>query len=92
MEPIPQTLVDLFDSVPGNNYEVKLNNLSSCNCCYRHSIYRPATFSPWRELPFSPRVHRDGVDCPCNCRHVARWICRYCPESEEEEVSDDTLR
>ena len=53
--------------------QVKLNNLSQCNCCLRHQINKPSELEPWVEL--HPTHNRDNP-CQCDCRHKARWICR----------------
>ncbi len=53
--------------------QVKLNNLSQCNCCLRHQINKPFELKPWVEL--HPTYNLDNP-CQCDCRHKARWICR----------------
>lgn len=74
----------LFATVIGDTYQEKLNTLSLCNCCERHKINRPRIFTHWLELPFSNNYE---TNCSCNCRHVARWICRECTyEPEPEDV------
>jgi len=74
-------LMDLIqnkiDSVEGSNYQEKLNYLNNCNCCEKHKINRPSIFSAWVELPF----HNDQtLTCACDCRHMARFICRQHPD------------
>ncbi len=63
-----------FDDVPGLTYQDKLNHLSNCNCCDRHQVNKPTVFSAWHETPFhnNQTIHQ----CMCDCRHVARFICR----------------
>lgn len=74
----------LFDTVIGDTYQDKLNTLSLCNCCERHRNNRPSGFSHWLDLPQSNQ-QKNG--CNCNCRHIARWICRECPyEPGPEDV------
>ena len=53
--------------------QVKLNNLSQCNCCLRHQINKPSELKPWVELH---STHNRDNPCQCDCRHRARWICR----------------
>ena len=67
---IQQTL----DDVPGDSFQDKLNHLANCNCCQRHQVNKPTIFQVWYETPF----HNDQSihTCMCNCRHVARIICR----------------
>ena len=66
----------VIDDVPGDTYQDKLDHLSNCNCCKRHQINKPSVFTVWQETQFhnNQEVH----SCICNCRHVARFICRQC--------------
>lgn len=81
---LSQNMKQVFDSVIGDTYQEKLNTLSLCNCCERHRNNRPLFFSHWLDLPLSNQ-QKNG--CECNCRHIARWICRQCPyEPESEDV------
>jgi len=66
---------DHFDDVPGNTFQDKLNHLSNCHCCYRHQVNKPTVFQPWTE-PMSYNNTQIVNPCTCNCRHVARFICR----------------
>lgn len=68
------TLCDLFDEVPGLTFQDKLNHLSNCHCCERHQVNKPTLFQPWYETPFNNTQYIHN--CMCNCRHVARAICR----------------
>lgn len=62
-----------INCVPGNTYQDKLNFLSTCNCCHRHCMNKPMVFTCWKETT----SEYDGPrDCNCDCRHVARFICR----------------
>ena len=63
-----------IDNVPGGSYQDKLNHLSNCNCCERHLVNKPTVFAPWYETPFN--YTQNIYPCMCNCRHVARIICR----------------
>jgi len=74
------TVQQEIDSVIGNTYQDKLNTLSQCNCCERHKINRPRIFSHWFDLPYSNLTENT---CHCECRHIARWICRQCPYEPE---------
>ena len=69
-----QLLRDLFDEVPGVTFQDKLNYLSNCHCCDRHQVNKPTLFVPWHETPFN--YDQTTHPCMCNCRHVARFICR----------------
>lgn len=68
-----------FRSVPGNTWADKIVHLNKCDCCERHPKDKPKIFGPSIELP-SRKHLRDDLDtvkqCPCNCRHLARQICR----------------
>ena len=48
---------------------------ASCNCCPRHKINKPTVLTPWVEVPFTNR-RATPSDCQCDCRHMARRICR----------------
>lgn len=50
-----------------------LTFLSFCDCCDRHQKNKPVFFAPWIELPFLDTQH---FDCMCDCRNLARMICR----------------
>ena len=67
-------LQQIFDDVPGDSYQDKLNHISKCNCCVRHNVNKPVIFASWHETPF----HNTQAiyPCMCNCRHLARFICR----------------
>lgn len=74
MSRVDSLIENSFDSVPGASYSDKLNFLSNCNCCERHQINKPTLFAPWYETPFSN--NNTTHTCTCNCRHIARFICR----------------
>lgn len=67
-----------FASVPGNTWAEKVQSLNGCPCCPRHNA-RPKVFGPPIQMP-SRKHLRDDSDtikqCPCNCRHMTRQICR----------------
>lgn len=67
-------LFQTIDNVPGDSYQDKLNHLANCNCCERHQVNKPTVFAPWHETPFHNT--QATYPCMCNCRHVARFICR----------------
>lgn len=71
---ICQELQELFDEIPGETYQDKLNHLSNCHCCDRHQVNKPTVFRPWYETPYNNTQH--NYPCMCNCRHLARFICR----------------
>ena len=67
-----------FRSVPGNTWADKIVHLNKCDCCERHPKDKPKIFGPSIELP-SRKHLREELDvkkCACNCRHLARQICR----------------
>jgi hypothetical protein len=83
-------LTTSFNNVPGDTFQEKLDHLSNCNCCDRHQINKPLAFFAWCELPFNNlRNYDNDNNCKCNCRHVARFICRQhddygiCIETQE---------
>jgi hypothetical protein len=46
-------------------------------------VKKPLTFAPWTESTSSLTL-RDN-DCECDCRHMARWICRQAPKRPQVE-------
>jgi hypothetical protein len=74
---ILQSLNNVFNSLDGNTWQQKLDNLSSCDCCERHARDRPVYFQPWIDTTFTNSRENDNV-CKCKCRHTARYICRQC--------------
>ena len=67
-----------IDDIPGSSYQDKLDSLNLCNCCHRHNINKPMLFRPWIETE-TPVNSFNNHSCTCNCRHVARFICRQAP-------------
>lgn len=64
----------MIDNVPGNTFQDKLNHLANCNCCERHQLNKPILFVHWYDTSFSNNQLNNP--CTCNCRHIARFICR----------------
>jgi len=92
----PQRLLhDAFLKIPGSTWQAKLNHCASCKCCIRHQTFRPRDLVRWRELEevedgLLPTAPSRPQRCNCDCRHMARFICRqveddgstpYCPRS-----------
>tara|TARA_Y100001954_G_C15713583_1_gene554341 strand:- start:854 stop:1096 length:243 start_codon:yes stop_codon:yes gene_type:complete len=63
--------------------QAALNILSQCDCCQRHQEKKPVVLAKWIELPISERTP-DGEVCDCDCRHIARFICRHWGSEESE--------
>jgi len=78
-------LQQMFDDVPGNSYQDKLNHLANCNCCERHQLNKPTVFAAWHETP-SHNTHATYT-CVCNCRHLARFICRQADEYNQLPIT-----
>ena len=49
--------------------------LNSCNCCERHKINRPKCLEKYIETTFKDDDKSKHM-CQCQCRHIARFICR----------------
>tara|TARA_B100000989_G_C19476176_1_gene443014 strand:+ start:197 stop:640 length:444 start_codon:yes stop_codon:yes gene_type:complete len=77
----PNDLINqMFDQIPGNDFQTKLDSCNSCYCCETHQTNRPTIFEPWIELPQSNNsFYQKQNRCPCKCRHAARFICRQAP-------------
>ena len=74
----PQRLLnEAFLKIPGNTWQAKLNNCSSCRCCTRHQTKRPNRLVSLTYDSSDMNVTQ-SIDpmCNCNCRHMARFICR----------------
>ena len=80
--------MDAIEEIDGDTPEAKLAFLNTCNCCERHQSNKPITYSPWHDCE-SNGMH---WQCECNCRHMARWICRLCPDSDYDIVLDEALQ
>jgi hypothetical protein len=78
----------ILDNVPGDSLPDKLNHLSNCNCCQRHQVNKPTIFHVWYETPY----HNDSSihTCMCNCRHVARFICRQADGYNSPPIRSNT--
>ena len=73
---ISEHTVKRISSLPGITYQDKLDGLNKCNCCERHKKYKPSVFAFWdtTHVNFS----NSPPECECDCRHIARIICRHC--------------
>ena len=69
---------DSFSDISGDTYEEKLQVLVSCNCCDRHQINKPSQYCKYIETKYPTMF--DIPLCRCNCRHLARFICRQYPD------------
>jgi len=73
----PDCLQQAFLETPGDSWQAKLDHCASCKCCTRHQTFRPRRLVPWtndlaaRDIPIS-----QWTPCKCDCRHLARMICR----------------
>lgn len=79
--------MSLFDFIPGSNLREKLQTVVSCNCCERHQINKPQVLAPWVETPWN-NSQNYLTGCDCDCRHLARFICRYCDEDEDQDEQE----
>ena len=52
-----------------------LKILNMCKCCERHQINRPNVLKKWIDTDMN--FIQDSI-CECDCRHLARHICRSC--------------
>jgi len=74
-----QLLFQAFSRIPGDTWEEKLSHCSSCQCCARHQTFRPSRLVHWTDADAKRDLkitYRSMPSCPCNCRHMARFICR----------------
>ena len=81
-------LIEAFQSVPGDTLPEKLRSCATCKCCARHQKDKPRRFVHWAEPPEKSALVSDSdktTMCSCNCRHLARFICRQVPEIPQVE-------
>ena len=72
----------------GKTNQANLDQLATCRCCDRHQMYKPTIYTPWNNNMAHPdsrlqrrnRTREENNDCECECRHIARMICRMCVE------------
>ena len=75
----PQALLhEAFKNIPGDSWQAKLDKCTACKCCTRHQTFRPKRLVPWTEdmADRDIKIHYIGKKCECDCRHMARFICR----------------
>jgi hypothetical protein len=66
------TQIEDKTDIEKNNMILTLNN---CKCCERHQINKPKTLEKYTETNFKGD-DKSKYNCQCNCRHLARFICR----------------
>lgn len=64
-----------------------LDVCSNCQCCHDHQQRKPSQYEPWVPVSLPTPTHRE---CQCQCRHVARWVCRYHPDSQSQLIASDS--
>ena len=58
------------------------NRCVNCNCCERHQVNKPNSWTPIPIHQFRRSTNfRNGYYCNCSCRHLARDLCRNHPNS-----------
>ena len=67
--------IPMFKYIDGETWQEKLDTLNMCDCCERHKKDKPSIISPWKDTPFT-FTHLLEHDCDCDCRHIARFMCR----------------
>lgn len=72
----------------GTTWTDKVDRLAACNCCTRHQNNKPKEIHVYQDIETG--LHRGLQErlslldsCPCDCRHMARWICRLAKERED---------
>lgn len=67
--------IPMFKYIKGETWQEKLDTLNQCYCCERHKRDKPSIISPWKDTPITSTRLSDH-ECHCDCRHLARFICR----------------
>jgi hypothetical protein len=81
-------LIEAFQGVPGGTLREKLRHCAACKCCARHQKDKPRQFIHWLEPPEKSTLVSDSdrvTMCQCDCRHMARFICRQVPAIPQVE-------
>lgn len=87
----------VLDKIPGDSLQAKLDSCAACKCCVRHQTFRPKRLVPWTDdMSKGSKPHYRGKRCECDCRHLARWICREVGNNSPtgpilEEIIEDQL-
>ena len=61
-------LFDMNANMTDDQYNILLNKLNKCKCCYRHTGRTDA--------PFKPKLDFHTSGCECCCRHMKRLFYR----------------
>ena len=80
--PVDSHLFEEFDKIPGKTWKEKLEHCAACRCCKRHQVDKPMSFAPWIETHFK---NSGRNACLCDCRHMARFLCRQAPKLPQVE-------
>jgi len=80
--PVDKFLFEEFDKIPGSTWKEKLDHCAACRCCVRHQTQKPGSFVPWID---TPSKGLGSGTCECDCRHMARWLCRQVPMRPQKE-------
>ena len=81
-------ILNSINRIPGDTMEAKLTTLNQCNCCDRHQMDKPSTYVSWCDTENNMTMWYDYIiQCDCNCRHMARWICRTCTDDSSPTQS-----
>ena len=72
-------IASAIDMILGETDQEKFNTLLKCKCCDRHQTNKPQKLEPWIECTSNGMMKDDtSVQCECDCRHLARILCRNC--------------
>lgn len=82
---VERVLHEAISKIPGSTLEEKLKFCSGCQCCPRHQKLRPKRLIPWIETEASISFNKYNY-CECDCRHLARFICRQVEYPQCEEI------
>lgn len=85
-DPLPN-LTPALRLKKGATWSAKLDRLAACNCCARHQNNKPKEIYVYDDIESNGKglqQHLDNLrECDCDCRHMARWICRLAKERED---------
>jgi len=73
----------------GNTVGEVFASMRACQCCWRHQISKPATMHI--ALPSPSKTSWEWHGCECDCRHLSRWVVRYCTEENVCQAAEEEM-
>jgi len=74
-----------METINSPSIQLILDKLTECNCCQKHKLNKPRLYIKWIDtnnnkglypLISNTNPYTNDLYCKCECRHIARMICR----------------